>query len=425
MRKHKLITILLGILINVTSYSQNPTVQNIINAISIDSIKLTIQQLSGNAPVTVGSNTYTLTTRHDSLPGNEIAFQFLKRKLISYGLSPDSTVFAFSSPQITGTTGKNLILKKTGTTYPGKQFIICGHYDSQCPTPHLNCPGADDNASSCASIIEAARIMKNYSFPFTILYILWDSEELPPNFKNGSRDYVLNKSPNDTILGVFNVEQIGYDSNGDDSATVHSANVSSSPFLSNKMNNVNSIYNIGLKLFLLNPGITTSDHHVFWLNNYSAICLSGFYKTATLNDVTPFWHSPGDVYSTLNIPFLKKTATLAIATLAECAIDPNNVFLGVKYFSNESTNLHAFPNPFQNIIEIHYDVFSSSHVQVSIYNIHGEFVKHLVNENQPRGEYNITWDGKNNTGMSLSNGVYLYSVKIGNQSYNGKVILNK
>lgn len=86
----KTILLFSGILINVSAFSQNPTVQSIINSIRIDSLKQTVRQLSGEIPVMVGSTTYTLNTRHAMQPDNEIAFQLLKQKLLSYGLQPDS-----------------------------------------------------------------------------------------------------------------------------------------------------------------------------------------------------------------------------------------------------------------------------------------------------------------------------------------------
>ena len=51
-------------------------------------------------------------------------------------------------------------------------YIICAHYDS------VTTYCADDNASSVAAVIEAARILSGECFDFTIVYALWDQEEI-------------------------------------------------------------------------------------------------------------------------------------------------------------------------------------------------------------------------------------------------------
>ena len=84
-------------------------------------------------------------------------------------------------------------------------------------------PGADDNASGTAAVIEAARIFSQYDFPFTIIYALWDEEE---QGLIGSEYYATQAAnAGDSILGVINLDMIGYDGNGDGNADVHNSSV--------------------------------------------------------------------------------------------------------------------------------------------------------------------------------------------------------
>jgi len=60
---------------------------------------------------------------------------------------------------------------------PGDVVIICGHYDSTSGEPTVLAPGADDNASGVAAVMEAARILAGYPFDFTVRFIAFFREE--------------------------------------------------------------------------------------------------------------------------------------------------------------------------------------------------------------------------------------------------------
>jgi hypothetical protein len=66
-----------------------------------------------------------------------------------------------------------------------------------------------------------------------------------------------------------------------------------------------------------------------------------------------------------------------------------------------------YPNPFNPATTINYQVAKKSHVQISIYNMTGQLVKTLVNEQQNRGEYSVQWNGKDHRGNDLPTGVYI------------------
>ena len=105
----------------------------------------------------------------------------------------------------------NVIGELTGTTTPEKVYIIGGHYD------HISGdrPGGDDNASGTAGVLEAARVMSQYQFESTILFICFNAEE---DGLLGSWDYVDSLTPTQktNIKGMTNLDMIlrpGSDSN--------------------------------------------------------------------------------------------------------------------------------------------------------------------------------------------------------------------
>ncbi|MGH7601429.1 MAG: FlgD immunoglobulin-like domain containing protein, partial [bacterium] len=75
--------------------------------------------------------------------------------------------------------------------------------------------------------------------------------------------------------------------------------------------------------------------------------------------------------------------------------------------------LQNYPNPFNPSTQIAYDLASSRHVSLKIFNTMGQVVKTLVDGEQPAGRYNVTWDGTSEAGTRVTSGVYLYVIKAG------------
>ena len=66
----------------------------------------------------------------------------------------------------------------------------------------------------------------------------------------------------------------------------------------------------------------------------------------------------------------------------------------------------SYPNPFTTFTTIEYDVPSTQSVVLKIFNIRGQIVKTLVNEDKSPGYYSVVWDGTNDSGDAVSSGVY-------------------
>ena len=96
----------------------------------------------------------------------------------------------------------NIIAVQLGTEFPDEYIIISSHYD------HPDGPGADDNASGTAGVLECARILSQHEFKRTILYIPFNGEE---RWMVGSYPFVHKCArENMNILGVFDLDMIGF-----------------------------------------------------------------------------------------------------------------------------------------------------------------------------------------------------------------------
>lgn len=72
-----------------------------------------------------------------------------------------------------------------------------------------------------------------------------------------------------------------------------------------------------------------------------------------------------------------------------------------------------YPNPFNPQTAIRYDLARNAEVTLSIYNIQGQKIRTLVaNEHQTSGSYSSVWNAKNDAGISVSSGIYIYVIKV-------------
>ena len=99
--------------------------------------------------------------------------------------------------------------------------------------------------------------------------------------------------------------------------------------------------------------------------------------------------------------------------------------------SNFNTSLDRFvlkdnyPNPFNPVTNLHYDLIEDTFVKITVYDMLGNVVNNLVNENQTSGFKSAQWNATNNEGQSVSAGVYLYTIEAGDYSQTKKMVLLK
>jgi len=92
----------------------------------------------------------------------------------------------------------------------------------------------------------------------------------------------------------------------------------------------------------------------------------------------------------------------------------------------DRVTLHPnYPNPFNPTTTISYNLHQDSNVVVAIYNLLGQNVKTLVNENQVAGFHSITWDGKNDLGEGVSSGSYIIRIQTDDLSQSKKMLILK
>ncbi|HCA83776.1 MAG TPA: hypothetical protein DEP18_08305 [Flavobacteriales bacterium] len=329
----KNVLLVFGLIFSLQASAQHPLIDSVLVRVRIDSLMHYAEQISGEKGVVINGVTDTIKTRHKLKAGNELAYRFLIEKMGQYNVQIDSMVFS--------STGKNILAIQPGAVYPNIYVILCAHYDSM-PNSNIS-PAADDDGSGVAAVMEAIRILSQFQFEYTIVYAIWDEEE---QGKIGSAAYAnMARNDGDSIRGVINMDAIAWDGNGDNAAMIHTSSISNSLNIAAMIDNVNNTYNIGLDLYLTNPGATYSDHASFWNKQYGAVLVIEDWAF----DANPHYHTVTDKVQYFNIPYFEKMAKLSIASTAELAVPIS--FLGSEQ-EETSTPVQVFPNPFSDGIWI-------------------------------------------------------------------------
>ena len=87
--------------------------------------------------------------------------------------------------------------------------------------------------------------------------------------------------------------------------------------------------------------------------------------------------------------------------------------------------LHNYPNPFNPVTTLSYDLPEDALVNITIYDMMGRQVSTLVNSQQSAGYKSVQWNATNNAGQPVSAGLYLYTIQAGEFRQTRKMVLLK
>ena len=104
----------------------------------------------------------------------------------------------------------------------------------------------------------------------------------------------------------------------------------------------------------------------------------------------------------------------------------DNSSVAIQRIDNFSfNNINNYPNPFNPITKLRYDLLDDAFVRITVYDMLGKVVRNLLNTNQSSGKKSVQWDATNNQGQPVSAGIYLYSIETGGFRQTKKMILLK
>ncbi|MBF2086438.1 M28 family peptidase [Thermoleptolyngbya sp. C42_A2020_037] len=255
------------------------------------------------------------------------AAEYIERSLTAAGWQVARQPFGTGE-----TAGENLIATRPDAPPDRPKLLLAAHYDTV-----KDSPGADDNATAVATVLEAARLLDSQDTPCALELVLFDREEAG---LEGSEAFVADAARRQGVRGAVVMDMIGY---GCDLAGCQSypAMLPIAPptdrgnFLAvigdlqrNPYGNrphpdliqafhqiadassadVTPVLSLAVPLLGdLTPDLLRSDHTPFWKAGIGAVLL-----TDTANFRNPHYHQPSDTPDTLNAPFFLGSARLVV-----------------------------------------------------------------------------------------------------------------
>ena len=173
-----------------------PEVQKIVSQVSTDRIYAYEKAL------------FDFDSKHITQPGNAKARQYLFDAYKSFGYSPVIQEFEASGrggqPAVRTA---NVYVELKGTVNPELIYVVGAHFDSRAEGP-----GADDNTSGTAELLEAARVLAKHPLPATVIFVSFTGEEAG---LLGSREFVRQAGEKKwKIVGALNNDMVGWANDG-------------------------------------------------------------------------------------------------------------------------------------------------------------------------------------------------------------------
>ena len=227
--------------------------------------------------------------------------------------------------QAEGEVFRNIVGTHVGTVAPREQVLVVAHYDTKPGTP-----GADDNASAVAAMLEIARLLARGRFERTLQFVGFTLEEYG---YQGSRRFARQaRREGREIVAVLDLEMVGFTCprqrlppgvrgrrTGDFIGVVGNkwSRTLVEAFVTSARRAVPALpvetLVVAWNGYLL-PIVRLSDHAPFWDVGFPAVMIT---DTAFLRN--PHYHQPSDTLDTLDLPFLTQVATATAVAAADLA----------------------------------------------------------------------------------------------------------
>jgi len=250
-----------------------------------------VGKLSGNIEISPG------TTLPDRATG-------ARRTIVRNYLAGELTTLGYTAQRHTYDTGEN-VYAELPAAGAGKPWVVIGaHFDSVS-----GAPGANDNATGVAVVMALARYLRAVDCrQINVMFVFFDQEEVG---LVGSTFFAgwLQQSGLD-VAAVHTVDQMGWDMDGDRAIELERPDTG-----------LYELYSAatsagGLSVPLVETQTGSTDHVSFRQKGFAAVGITEEYAGG---DTTPYYHTPGDTYATVNFAYLASTTALVDYTFAAMA----------------------------------------------------------------------------------------------------------
>lgn len=318
------------------------------------------------------------------------------------------TDVAFDSFSTSNTVQRNVIATMAGSDPAAGELIVCAHHDSYS-TNLAAAPGADDNASGCAAVLEMARVLQTagYTPRLTLRFITFGAEEL--GLIGSTHHAAAAHAAGRKIVQVQNYDMIGYCPEGAP-VTIRVVWYDGARDLAERDSSVIRRFT-PLNAVLSTQYRTQTDSYPFAFRGYKAV----FNIEQTF---TPFYHSPRDSSTTLNPWYAVQVTRSGLALLLET--DGVLTQAGPP-IARVPERLHLeqnYPNPFNGQTVIRYSVPHDGMARVSVLDLLGREVAVLADEQHTAGTHEARFSADGH-----ASGIYFCRLMAGGTQVSTRMLL--
>ncbi len=419
--------IVLHFIANTTyAFQRNtPDAQALVNSLDIERFKLDIKTLSDFGDRSLfgaGSTSFTE------------AQNWVQEQLETVGYTAQRLEFTYRSNQI-NYPRDNIYFTKVGSLLPDRMYIISAHLDGR------GGGGAeDDDGSGSTLVLNAARAFapQNIETDISVRFIFWSNEETGLNGSNayvdqraalqGLEDPVgSNLYPEPSWLGIIQHDMILYDhgippqaeqiamADIDIEYLISTSQADHSLQLANVLFAGNQSYSTDYPAEIGNDMCCTDS--MPFRNFTASVSVRENRRRAEIGSQSnPQYHQPTDLYETYSEADFRlgfNALQMTVGTVAEL-VGAKNISTAVS--PEILSSLYSFkleqnyPNPFNPQTIIKYSLKETATVRITIYNTLGQKMVTLVNEEKPAGNFQVKWDGADDSGNFVSAGIYFYKI---------------
>jgi Peptidase family M28 len=328
-------------------------------------------------------------TRHWSDPNRDSIARWIQARFISAGVT-DVIIDSF---QFSSTWQRNVIATIPGSDLTGEEIVLGAHTDATTSNPAV-APGADDNASGVAAILEIARVLKNVGYrpAKTLRFVGFGAEEAG---LIGSADYAAKaRSEGMLIIAMINFDMIAYRPKGNVSPEFTVSWYANGRMLSSLDSSMARTYTTLVPVMSTSVS-SRSDSYSFSARGFPAVFnFDGGTSVA--------YHTVNDIIDSLDMLYAADIVRTGLATALTLDGAATGIIPPPPPVPQVFALAQNFPNPFNPSTTIGYDIPLAGRVSLRVHDLLGREVATLADGLHQAGHHTRTWNAR-----SIASGVYL------------------
>lgn len=364
-----------------------------VDGVEADSVFTTIREISGAQPFVHGGQSRTVATRYYSTADKNLVADYLAARLAAWGYD-----VAFQSFTHNRVACRNVVATMPGAVAPDEIFVVGGHYDSTSQSPTSLAPGAEDNASGTAMVMELARLAAGRTFDRTLQFVLFDAEE---RGLIGSEVFVDEAVVNDRqLVGALIHDMVAFHA-GHYAIRIEGQTAWES-LMSAMAANVAALTDLGWQKDYYSWG---SDHVPFQQAGYPAFLAIDYDY-----DAYAHYHRTTDTWAAIaaTAAMSVQVARAGAGLVADMAgLQPAYVAAVGEAAPAALPALAAAPNPFNPRVNVTFTLDAAVGADLAVHDLAGRRLRVLHTGTLAAGPHSFTWDGMDEGGRALPSGAYL------------------